>query len=458
MALLVLPANETNAQSKHIRYAVFDEPWLYKPGILAQLHKRTTKFAHNRKILELSTGSVLGDETDQAFNQGTRREWQLKCAECGELHIPLFSPARKDEHGGVRWNPDAKRETGEWDFDAVRKSVYYECPKCGAGYKPTEENQHKLNRGACYTEAPESEHESYHWPAWASDFRLLGDFAVEFLQAKAGLKRGTTELLQEFTQKRQAAAWDASVIDREPTQSIAGDYDMGDPWPDAVGRFMAIDVQKTHLWATVRDWAPGPQSRLVWAGRLETWNDARKLQSEHGVTDARVFVDSGHFTDTVYQQCCRFDWNAIKGEKAASGFTADTVDAKLRVPVIEANGDGVPMSLPMDAQVRSCALYRVSEEMTAEQLHLFRTGRANGWSNPRNAPKDYVDQLAARVRRARQNPRTGQTIWEWVTINRCGEHLWDCERIQIAAAYLGRLLDDSTQITTDKTNETTNQP
>ena len=46
----------------------------------------------------------------------------------------------------------------------------------------------------------------------------------------------------------------------------------------------------------------------------------------------------------------------------------------------------------------------------------------------------------ARVRRARQQERTGQTIWEWVTVGRSGEHLWDCERFQIAAAYLGEIL------------------
>ena len=442
MALLVLPANETSAQSKHIRYAVFDEPWLYKPGILAQLHKRTTKFAHNRKILELSTGSVLGDETDQAFRQGTQREWQLCCPKCEQLHIPLFSPERLDEKGGVRWNREAKRSTGEWDFDAVRKSVYYECPVCAAQYKASEENQHRLNRGADYTAGPpDAEHESFHWPAWASDFRLLGDFAVEFLQAKAGLRRGTVELLQEFTQKRQAVAWDASVVDSEPTSSIVGDYAMGDPWPEAQCRIMAIDVQKTHFWVTVRDWSIGPKTRLVWAGRLETEADCRKAQQDYGVIDERVFMDSGHFTDRVYQICCRFNWNATKGEKAPNGFTMEDGGVKFKVPVIEANGEGVPMSLPMDAKVRSCPLYRISEEMTSERLHLFRTGRAEGWTNPSDTPKEYAEQMAARVRRARQNPKTGQTYYEWVTIARCGEHLWDCERSQIAGAFLCDVLD-----------------
>jgi hypothetical protein len=446
MSYLVLPANITAAQSKHIRYMVCDEPWLYKPGMLSQLHKRTTKFAHNRKIIELSTGSILGDETEQAFQAGTKREWMFRCPECDNSHVPLFSPERLDENSYVKWSRDAKKNSGEWDFDAVRKSVVYVCPNCKHEFVPSDSNQYALNNGGGYTPAADSaEHQSFHWPAWASDFRLLGDFAVEFLQARAALKRGTTELLQEFTQKRHALAWDASLVDKEPVNNIAGDYQMGDPWADAQGRFMAVDVQKTHLWATIRDWKSGPETRLVWAGRIETWDEARAVQQEHGVIDQRVFVDSGHFTDTVYQQCCRFDWNAIKGEKCAGGFVQTVGDVKLRVPVLEANGEGVPMALPVDAVVKACALYRVSEEMTSERLHLFRTGRATGWTVPANPPKEYTDQMAARVRRARQNPRTGQTFWEWVTIAKCGEHLWDCERIQIAAAFLAGALDPEQQ-------------
>ena len=441
MALLVLPANETSAQSKHIRYAVFDEPWLYKPGILAQLHKRTTKFAHNRKIIEVSTGSLAGDETDQAWHGGTMREWQFKCPACGVLYVPKFSPERLDKRGGVKWSPDAKIGGGAYDFGKVRASVVYECPHCPANFRPTEENQFKLNRHGCYTSAEESAHESFHWPAWASDFRLLGDFAVEFLQAKAALKRGTAELLQEFTQKREAAAWDASRVDAEPIQTVESTYDMGDHWPESEMRVATVDVQKHHLWLCVRDWAQGPLSRLVWAGKVLTWDELRQRQLEFGVEDRFVFVDSSHFTELVYGQCCRFDWNAIKGEKAPSGFIEERDGTKFRVPVTTSNTRGICAQLPPDAKMTSCELFRVSEELTAESLHLFRTGRAHGWTVPRNAPADYQEQMSARVRRTRQHSKTGQTIWEWVTVGKCGEHLWDCERYQIAAAFLAEKME-----------------
>lgn len=443
MSFLILPANTSSAQSKHIRYLICDETWLYEPGMLAQLHKRTTKFAHNRKILELSTGSILGDETDQAYNAGTRREWQFCCPKCSNLHVPFFSPEKPDAPGGVRWNKDAKLDGGAYNFARVRETCRYQCPNCLEEFVPSDENQYRLNRNGCYT-GPEGEfaHESYHWAAWSSDFRLIGDFAVEFLQAKAAIRRGSLELLQEFTQKREAKAWDASIVDAEPEVIREATYFMGEDWPERTHRFLTIDVQKFNLWAVVRDWAPGPKTRLVWAGKINTWDEARSKQIQFGIPDAFVFADSGFFTEVVYGQCCRWDWNAIKGEKAANGFIyRGENDIDLSVPVIEANTLGQPTQLPPDAQYSSCNLYRVSEEMTAETLHLFRTGRALGWEKPRDPPEEYEAQMTAKIRRARQHKTTGQTIWEWVTVGIQGEHLWDCERMQIAAAFLAELLE-----------------
>lgn len=444
MAFLVLAANESNAQTKHIRYCFKDETWLYAPGISAQIDKRTTKFAHNRKIFEFSTGAILGDETDQSFSAGTKREWQFKCPKCSTWHTPFFSPDRLDSPGGVRWSPAAKLQSGVYDFNIVRKSAFYECPQCREHFSPSESNGYQLNRGGRYTGPDEIEaHESYHWPAIVSDFRLIGDFAVEFLQARAAIRRGTTELLQEFTQKREALPWNVAVLDDEPTTLIESVYSLGDPYPKASSAFLSIDVQKGCLWGLARDWADGPETRMVWAGKLLTWDEARAKQLELGIADECVMVDSGYSADVVYGQCCRFGWKASKGEKAPGGFILknDEDQRTYRVPVVKSNGNGVPLRLPSDAKYLDCELFRISEEMTAESLHLFRTGRADGWHEPKNPPADYTAQMQARVRRARQEKKTGQTIWEWVTIGICGEHLWDCARMQIAFAFLAGMLE-----------------
>lgn len=458
MAFLMLPANISSTQSKHIRYLYCDETWLYEPGLLAQMHKRTDAFAHNRKIFEFSTGSILGDETDQAWNAGTRREWQLKCPKCSTWHTPFFSPERLDMPGGVRWAPEAKLHTGVYDFSIIRESCYYEC-LCRERFKPTQANAYILNRDGKYTGPDEIQrHESFHWSAIVCHFPILGEIAVEFVQAKAAIRRGSTALLQEFTQKREARPWNISVIDDEPPMLIEPRYSIGDPWPEAESGFLYADVQKDCLWAMIRDWMTGPRTRLVFAGKVLTWDELRALQIQYGIADECVWIDSGYSADVVYGQCCRFGWTATKGEKAPGGFIVkdETEERSYRVPVVKANGNGVPLRLPADAKFMDCELYRISEEMTAESLHLFRTGRADGWEEPKNPPEDYTAQMAARVWRTRQDKRTGQTIRELITIGTCGEHLHDCARGQLAMAFKARFLEGNPVIEKESESKPTN--
>src|ERR1017187_2383974 len=152
MSLLIRSANESNAQSRHIRHLVCDETWQYPPGLLAQLHKRTTRFAHNRTILELSTGSFEGDETDTGWHQGTRQDWQFKCRACGQYHAPRWTFGRIDAPGGVKWDAGAREPDGSWNFRKVAESTVYECPNCRTRHAATSENAFALNRDGCYTQ------------------------------------------------------------------------------------------------------------------------------------------------------------------------------------------------------------------------------------------------------------------------------------------------------------------
>jgi hypothetical protein len=83
--------------------------------------------------------------------------------------------------------------------------------------------------------------------------------------------------------------------------------------------------------------------------------------------------------------------------------------------------------------------------MTADSMDLIRSGKAEGWTIARDTPEDHRRQIAARVRRTRPNPKTGQMQTEWITVGRDGEHLWDCERYQIAVAWQAGLIGVSEQ-------------
>ena len=448
MSFLVQAANETNAQSKHIRHLILDETWQYAPGMAAQLHKRTTRFAHNRTILELSTGSLEGDETDTAWRQGTRQEWQIVCPHCRRLHVPRWSFGRHGEVGGVKWDGAAKRDDGTWDLRRVSESVEYECPLCVRRIPANASNAIIVNRGSRFTD-PASDamprHWSFRWNCIASDFAQLGQIAVEFLHAQAALKRGRTVLLQEFRQKKEALPW----ADEPPSIRIAdtaGDYLMGESWADESLRLMLVDVQQTHFWALIRIFSADGRSRLFACERLETWEAVRAYQVKHAVLDSAVLVDSGHKTDDTYAHCCLWGWFAIKGTEARDGFL---VDGEKVIAAWSMTGQAPTRFSPaylLPGSVNSWTeVLSVSKALTTGMLAQARGGRLVGWTVPKDAPDYYLAQMAARQFDDRKKA--------WVTVGKQGEHLWDCERYALAAAFMAGV----SSLQTTKNQEPTEQ-
>lgn len=459
MSLLVRAANETQAQSKHIRHMVCDETWRYPTGMLAMLHKRTTRFAHNRTILELSTGSLAGDETDEAFGMGSRQEWQVYCPACKTHHVPRWSFG-KDKPGGVKWSPLAKRADGSWNFRIVIESAYYECPLCSAQYAANAANGYALNHAGKFTDPhPDTvpNHWSFRWNCIATDFAQLGTVAVEYLLAKAAAKRGMMTLLQEFTQKKLAEAWKEIVTDADITQALATGYKMGEAWADEFLRFMTVDVQATHMWCVVRAWSKAQEARLAWAGRVESFGEVREMQLRHGVQDQRVLIDSGDFTDAVYTECAFYGWYAIKGEPAERGYRRDLGGGRFASELAEFSGGNAahsrtkyfPVKPRQGGKANWCHMIKVSDSLSSDVLGAMRGGTA-GWTAANDAPQDWREQMAAVVKSQVANKKTGRMEWIWKTIAKCGEHLWDCERYQLAAAVMSGVLKISTQPKTEE--------
>lgn len=444
MSFVAQAANQGNAQSKHIRHLIMDEPWLYKPGMMSQLRKRTNRYAHNRTILAMSTGSLDGDEFAQAWQRGSRQSWQLFCPTCEQHHTPEWTFG-EGKPGGVNWSKDAKREDGTWDMRLVKETTVYQCPLCGTDYAATAANAFALNSRGKYSDPhPDAmpNHYSFHWDSMCSDFAQLGDIAVEYLEAKAAVKRGTTKLLQDFTQKRLAKPWK-----EEPPEinlgSLDSSYLMADPWTEGEATLMAVDCQDTHFWAVVRRVAKGSRSRLVAAARLATWESVRAFQLSHAVNDDCVVVDSGHRADDVYTHCAFYGWIAIKGEAVPGGYRQRLPDGTDGFLVARASADanGRPFQyypaqrLPGSKQ-EHCALILVSDEMSSEILSRCRSGKVAGWTLARDTPEEYRKQFATMQRMSRQHKLTGQVIWFWKEIGKAGNHLWDCERYLLAAMFM----------------------
>jgi hypothetical protein len=443
MDLVIQAANTGNANSKHLRGLLMDEPWMYDPGLQRALRKRTTRYAHNRLILTMSTGSAQGDETDKAWNRGSRQLWQGRCPLCERHHVPQWTFGR-DKPGGVRWSRDAKRADGTWDEKAVLESTVYQCPLCEGDLAPSAANAYAFNAAGAYTRpVPDAmpRHYSFHWNCICSDFAQLGEIAVEYLEAKEAERHGTTVLLQEFNQKKLALAWS-----EQPPELAIGDEQsrtMGEPKADGEAFFMSVDCQDTHFWAVVRAARRGQGSRLVACARLETWDSVREFQTSHDVNDDCVVVDSGARADDVYTVCCKYGWIAVKGEKVPGGYRKKLKNGKTVVQIarVSANEAGVPyrykpVKLLPESKAKFCRLLLVSDELTAEILGNARSGRVEGWTIAKDAPDFYREQLSSARRVSGRYPKTNQVYWFWKFIGKAGNHLWDCERYLFALMYI----------------------
>lgn len=454
MSMLFQGANKGNAQSKHVPYIVKDETHLWAPGMSSAMDMRTKKFAHKRKIIELSTGSLKGDETDQSFLSGTREEWRFLCTSCKTLHIPKWSVER-DKPGGVIWDPKAKRDDRTWSESRVAETVRYQCPVCAEQFLPTEANGYLLNRDGDYTQTnpePAPNHDSFHWNCIASDFPQLATVALQFLRAKAALKRGSIEPLKDFTQKQLAEAWEDELPSFEYT-TTAGGYKMADAWPDEARRFLLVDVQRDHFWVLVLLWSKAGEMRLAHYGRVSTWGDVADLQEAKGVPADQVMVDSGYNSNEVYRECVKVGWKAVKGEKAERGYTYTDTTGKKRA---RAWAKGTPQdgwSGTREAGRKWCQLILVSETMTSNMLELFRSGKAKGFSMPDDAPEEFKKQFAAKVKVQRKHAITGADIWEWRTVGKCGEHAWDLMRIGLVCGMASGFLRGAEATTETKGDE-----
>ena len=100
---------------------------------------------------------------------------------------------------------------------------------------------------------------------------------------------------------------------------------------------MSVDVQESggfHTWVLVRAYNDEGKSRMVWAGRLETWGDIEAKAEEFKVLPKMVFIDSGDQTRDVYYQCCLHGWIALVGSDRSS-FSEIVNEKKVTRPFAE---------------------------------------------------------------------------------------------------------------------------
>lgn len=404
MFCLIQGANLNNLQSKSIRWELNDEIFLWKNGLLDHARKRTTQY-WNRKILNASTAGETGSDLDRAFNAGDKREYHIYCFRCSRIFHPAWAV--------IKWP-----KQDDWDFSLLKASAYLECPHCQHRYEHTEDNRRLMLSQAKYVATNPKYtpgHASHRWNALVLSPEVLtwGDLAVEWIKAEIEHAKGNDAPRREFITKRLAESYDPNKFFDQvklPTVEISD-------WPDEAFRFLSVDVQELEFWAVVRAWSRDGASRLIWAGRLHTYDEIEKLASDHNVPASCVFLDSSYDSRKVYLECSKrnsllqdaqtrrqdwFGWKALNGEAEArkSFIYKPKKGQPVLLPYSYPPRYVDPMSGREAKERRYCKLYLWSNIAIKDILKRLRDGKGAPWLAYDGVGKDWEEQMFSEIGRA----------------------------------------------------------
>lgn len=439
--------NLKNLQGKSIRWLVGDETWLWKKGHINEAMARVTSFGWLGKAVFMSQGSFVGDETHELWNTTTQNEWSFACPKCEHKQPWSWNQIRLPEN--------AKDEEGEWNFNAIRTGITYECEGCKHKFKDSRESRSEMNKRGFYATQNHNavtENQGFRWNALCA--RSWGKIAegrirAEELKATAG----DTKALEQWVQKQMGDFWTDAPDDYDISQVI-GDYVFGQEWdnqmfidvntkrihsdknhPSSIlARFMTVDVQRNGVYALARSWGQESESRLYRWRFLDItangmpWDDLSSFAKACGVHPAMVFIDCGDQYDEVIKECGRRGWTALRGDarhefiwrvKTASGVKA--IAKTYSSARLVNSGSGV---------VR---VHNFSNLALKDQLTRLRKTKKH--TIPNDINKEYLEQMESEVRTMNAAGKP-----EWKRIGKRDNHLWDCEVMQMVPAMAFGLL------------------
>ena len=447
MSLYCVGANMSAAQSKRVKFLTMEEPHMYRPGMMSAFEKRC-EGVRNAKILTLSTGSVLGDESDNAFQSGTCEEWQVPCPHCRQFQRMTDGRDRLIYTQGEK----TKDENGQYNWKDILPTVRYNCEHCGQDWPADEASRRAQAQQGRYEatnpNAPEW-HRSFHWEAAAVHYFPLGSLLMEKLKASYAAKAGQIEPLRDYIQKRRALAWDESPTDADGDlnfERMKGAYLKGDPFEGEICRFLTIDNQAgraskgegAHRWYVCRAYGE-KEARIIDEGRITTWEELEERRIALEVEPGRTLVDIAFDTMAVQEVIVRYGWTGLWGDNTN----------RRDFPHHEmANGQRITRKYPFspvnvghvgigtDKTRRQARYFFWAQQPVKSMYHRLRSGLATyRFTVPQDVSSEYQKQTAVEFKRQEVN-RDGSKKWTWTVMKGKANHLLDCEQMNLVAAML----------------------
>lgn len=437
-----------NLASRSVGLLVMDEAGKYPAKARGEASsvqlaiQRTTSYPMH--MIVITTTPVTPDEAAwQSWLESDQRRFFMPCPHCRELMT--------FEQSLLHWDQTARNEDGSWDLKAVRNSARMECPKCaGRIHDGAKTAMLREGRWVATNPAAMQGNVGYHLNGFYSPRRTFGALAVKFLQDKASLMG-----LQDYINSVLAEPWEEDIEKEEESPRNASDYLAGDRWEEADFSAMTVDVQDAkgrHFWVVIRDWAKDGRSRGRWAGRIETWDDLEALREQHEIRQPCVFVDSAFATREVYFSCCRFGYVALRGSDSESFTWSEHGKRTQRAYSKPERGDPAGGGR-WDASTlarRTCPVIKFSAPTCEDILAALRKTQPAQWEFPKDFPVEWHQHMASTVKKRVRNAVTGATSFKWVVPKGKDNHLRDCEKMQVVAALLAKVLTPAAERPSEK--------
>jgi len=440
MPMLFGGANIKNLQMRSMRWVIGDEVWTWDHGRLEEMRRRTHD-RWNSRIILVSQGGVEGDQFDSAFQDAEIHDFCFLCPSC--------QTRQKYEWKQVKYER-IKNAAEEWDWEKINKTVHYACAndECDATFENKPEARRKLSTSGEYV-SRHNNHKprrvSYTWPAMAVWWIDWGDLVMEWITAEDERKKLNFAPLKAFIQKRLAQTWveiqEGAKLKSATDAYNKKEYHNGEKWELEHFRFMTVDVQQDHFWVVIRPWGVDGPSRLIWEGKLETWESIRVLQARMGISNKCVGVDRGYRPDECAKEAHasrtlsdRDAWTLFLGEES-DGYIIKRGKHRIKVP----------FSQWQNAKSNAGITYRYikfSNRLNKDVLSALMRGDGASWEVPHDHSPAYKKQMESEVKR-----EVSPGKWRYVKVkSHVDNHLWDCEVMQIVFASVFKIFNHSEKV------------
>ncbi len=438
----------TAFQRKSVRLVALDEVWGLPHGRLEEARARTHN-RWNRLVMILSQGGMeklispegkrIDTELHAAWRRSTQEEYTMICPQC--------SAHSRWKLGNLKWASQT-REDGSFDESALVQSVRYYCLHCKEAFEDLPATRTRLALDSIYitdngnyTPHPHGHHRGFHAPCVALPHESWADIALRWTMATHAWKQGDREPRKIFIQKRLAENFreedEAELTALHLSQYRKSEYIDGQAWDGELTRFMTIDVQKDHFWAAIRAWRADGASRLLWEGKLLTWEQLRDHQTLYNVKDFDVFCDSRYKQSEVEQHCAHWKWFALEGT-ADSGFThyppRGEAIRKYYSPLVRVHITGP------NGENEICLKVRWSNTRIKDILVNLRGGHGAEYGIPADVSEAYKRQMISEIKRPILVGKEKRVVERYVVIGDRDNHLWDAEAMQVVGACIKRIL------------------